>query len=150
MPVPLFKIAKVDESQSLVFGWANVSIAKSTSIASGGHLIDDLQRDSIPPDELEKGAYGFVLDFRETDEMHKGDAVGQLVESMVFTPDKLVKLATDPTSGEVDEEGLAVLKRLLPTRWWVGFKLAPSSFKAVQEKKFTMFSIAGEADRDDA
>lgn len=144
-----FQISKFDDAQNLVFGWANVSVAKSTSIASGGHVIYDLQKDAIPPEELEKGAYDFVLDFRETDEMHKGAAKGQLVESMVFTPDKLVKLATDPTSGKVDEEALTVLKRILPCRWWVGFKVAPSSYAAVKSGKFTMFSIAGEADRDE-
>lgn len=142
-----FQVSKLDDAQNLVFGWANVSIAKSTSVASGGHLIDDLQRDTIPPDELEKGAYDFVLDFRETDEMHTGNAVGQLVESMVFTPEKLEKLATDPTTGQVDREALTALERILPCRWWVGFKLAPKSYKAVKDGKFKMFSIAGEADR---
>lgn len=142
-----FLIAKLDDSERLVFGWANVSVAKSTAKATGGHEIFDLQKDSIPPAELEKAAYDFVLDFRETDEMHEGPCVGQLVESMVFTPEKLAKLATDPTTGKVDEATLSMLSKALPPRWWVGFKLEKSSYEAVKSGKFKMFSIAGEADR---
>lgn len=126
-----------------------MSIAKSTSVADGGHLINDLQKDTIPPEELEKGAYDFVLDFRETDEMHAGEATGHLVESMVFTPDKIKKLATDPTSGDVDEVALDVMTKVLTGRWWVGFKVAPTSYAKVKSGDFKMFSIAGEADRED-
>lgn len=143
-----FQISKLDDSQSLVFGYANVSVSKCTSIGSG-NLIKDLQADIIAPDDLERAAYEFVLNFRETDEMHAGDAVGQLVESMVFTPDKLVKLATDPTTGTVDQPALEAMQRILPPRWWVGFKLAPTSYQAVKSGKFKMFSIAGEADREE-
>lgn len=145
----VFHVSKLDDSQNLVFGWANVSVAKSTAAAVGGHDIFDLQLDSIPPVELEKAAYDFVLDFRETDEDHNGPCIGHLVESMVFTPEKLEKLATDPVSGAIDGEALTVLKRILPCRWWVGFKLAPDSYSAVKSGKFKMFSIAGEADREE-
>lgn len=142
-----FKIAKFDDAQNLVFGWANVSVSKSTAAGQGGEEFYDLQKDSIPPEELEAAAYDFVLEFREADEMHKGPAIGRLVESMVFTPDKLEKLATDPVSGTVAQEALAVLKQVLPPRWWVGFKLRPESYAGVRSGKFKMFSIAGEADR---
>lgn len=144
-----FCISKLDDNQSLVFGWANVSVAKSTAAADGGYPIFDLQKDSIPPLELEKGAYDFVLDFREADEMHEGSAVGQLVESMVFTPEKLEKFATDPASGLVDKAVLSTLQKVFPTRWWVGFKLEKSAYNAVKSGKYKMFSIAGEADRED-
>lgn len=147
MPDPTrFKIAKIDDSQSLVFGYANVSISKCTHQGTGS-LITDLQQDIVPPEELEKAAYEFVLNFREADEMHAGDAIGHLVESMVFTPDKLEKLATDPTTNLIDQEALTVLKRILPARWWVGFKLSPSSYQAVKSGRYKMFSIAGDADR---
>ncbi len=136
-----FKISKIDEDQRLVFGYANVSIAKGT-----GDLIDDLQEDIVEPHELEKMAYGFVLDFREADEMHKGGAIGQLVESMVFTDEKLEKLATK-LDGTVDEEVFNVLKAAIPPRWWVGFKLEKAVFEKVKSGKYRMFSIAGDADR---
>lgn len=142
-----FTITKFDDAQNLVFGWANVSVSKSTAAGKGGEEFFDLQKDSIPPEELEKAAYDFVLEFRETDEMHSGPAVGKLVESMVFTPEKLTKLATDPATGEVNKEQLEALTKALPPRWWVGFKLDPSSYQAVKSGKFKMFSIAGEAER---
>lgn len=148
MPDPTqFKISKVDDSQSLVFGYANVSISKCTHLGTGA-LITDLQQDIVPPDELEKAAYDFVLNFREADEMHEGDCIGHLVESMVFTPDKLEKLATDPTTNLIDQEALIVLKRILPARWWVGFKLSPTSYQAVKSGRYKMFSIAGDANRE--
>lgn len=143
----LFTIQKVNDEQSLVFGYANVSVSKSTSSGSGGHTIFDLQKDSIPPDELEKAAYDFVLDFRETDEMHKGPSVGRLVESIVFTPEKLQAFCTDPVTSIVNKEALEVLKQVLPPRWWVGFKLDKQAYQAVKSGKYKMFSIAGEADR---
>lgn len=145
-----FQIAKLDDGQSLVFGFANVSVSKSTAKADGGEEFFDLQADAIPPEELEKGAYAFNLDFREADDNHQGSATGHLVESMVFTPDKLEKFATDPVTGEVNKEHLEVLKKVFPTRWWVGFKMAPASYEAVKSGKFKMFSIAGEADRENA
>lgn len=142
-----FTVAKLVDDQCLVFGYANVSVAKSTAVGSGGHDIFDLQQDSIPPEELEKAAYDFVLDFRESDEMHAGPCVGQCIESMVFTPEKLKKFATDPTTGQINLDDLAVLEKLLPTRWWIGFKLNKASYDGVKTGKFKMFSIAGEADR---
>ena len=128
-----FQIAKTDEAECLVFGFANVSIAKD------GEEIVDLQGDIIEPADLEKAAYEFVLKFRETGEMHdKGDvkgAVGKLVESMVFTPDKL--------------DALGLAKDAVPCRWWVGFKLAPEAFAKVKDGTYRMFSIQGRADREE-
>ena len=132
MPQP-FQIAKTDEAERLVFGFANVSIAKD-----GGEIVD-LQGDIIEPSELESAAYDFVLKFRETGEMHdKGavkGAVGKLVESVVFTPEKL--------------EAMGLAKDAVPCRWWVGFKLAPEAFAKVADGTFRMFSIQGTADREE-
>lgn len=139
MPEP-FKILKTDKTEHLIFGYANVSIAKD------GKVITDLQGDRIAPDELEKGAYDYVLTAREADEMHAGGVVGHLVESIVFTDEKLAAFATDPSTGNVDKDGLEVLKRLLPPRWWVGFKLDPSAFEKVLSGEYKMLSIAGSAD----
>ena len=124
-----FQIAKLDEAERLVFGFANVSIAKD------GEEIVDLQGDIIEPADLEAAAYEFVLKFRDTGEMHKGGSVGTLVESMVFTPDKL--------------EALGIAKDAVPCRWWVGFKLAPEAFEKVKDGTYSMFSIQGRADREE-
>jgi hypothetical protein len=145
-----FQIAKYDTDQCIVFGFANVSVSKSTAAGTGGKQFFDLQEDAIPPDELEKAAYEHVLEFRETDEMHKGRAIGRLIESIVFTPEKLEKFATDPVTGKVCQEDLTVLKRVFPPRWWVGYKLEPASFAKVKDGTYKMFSIGGEADREEA
>lgn len=142
-----FHIAKLDKSERLVFGWANVSVSKATSHGVGGEQFYDLQADSIPPDELEKAAYLHVEEYRETDEMHRGGPVGTLVESIVFTPEKLEKFCTDPVTGEVNRGDLEVLKRLFPTRWWVGYRLEPEAFAKVLSGEYRMFSIGGEAER---
>lgn len=139
-----FTIAKLDDEQHLVFGFASVAIARD------GRPLEDTQEDIIPPEELEKMAYEHVLEFRESDVMHDEHAVGRMVESMVFTPEKLKALATNPSDGTVDEEALAALTRILPTRWWVGYKLDDASFQAVKAGKFPMFSIGGEAEREAA
>lgn len=144
-----FQIAKLDDEQCIVFGFANVSIAKTTAHGVGGHEIEDLQLDHVPPDELEKAAYVHVLESREADAMHTGPAIGHIVESLVFTPDKLEKFATDPVTGEVNPGDLEVLKRLFPTRWWVGYKVDKAVFAKVKSGEYKMFSIAGTADRED-
>lgn len=135
-----FKIVKTDTAEQLVFGYANVSIAKS------GKVITDLQDDRIAPAELENAAYDFVLHAREADEMHEGEPIGHLVESIVFTAEKNAALATDPVTGKIDKEGLAVLNKLFPCRWWVGFKVDKSAFQKVLSGEYTMFSIAGTAE----
>lgn len=142
-----FTIVKTVPKGCLIFGFANVSVSKSTAAAPGGEQFYDLQNDSVPPDELEAGAYDYVLEAREADEMHKGGVKGMLVESMVFTPDKLEKFATDPTTGEINIADLMVLKRIFPPRWWVGFKVDPDAFAKVKSGEYRMLSVAGEADR---
>lgn len=138
-----FAISKTDESKNLVFGYANVSVAKGDN---GGHLITDLQEDQISPAELEQTAYQFLLSSGDADVNHKGSVIGKCVESMVFTPEKLEKLAMDP-SGQVNKEHLAALTAALPPRWWIGFQVEPAVMKRVRSGELTMFSIAGEADR---
>lgn len=144
-----FQIAKLDDDECLVFGFANVSISKSTATGAGGEEFFDLQEDSIPPKELEIAAYEYVHKSGEVDEMHKGGSVGYLVESILFTPEKLERFATDPATGEVSQGDLMVLKRLFPCRWWVGYKLDKASYARVKSGEFKMFSIAGKAEREE-
>lgn len=125
-----FEIAKADTSRQLVFGWASVAVDKS------GTPVVDSQSDMIDPQTLEDAAYEFVLKFREANDSHAGPAIGQLVESMVFTPEKLAKLGLPADS--------------LPTGWWTGFKLTPDAFAAVADGSRRMFSIEGRATRVEA
>lgn len=128
-------IVKVNEAERLVFGWASVSIAKS------GEQIADLQGDMIDPAELEKAAIDFMLDYRDSGVMHGKDAdkrgvTGTIVESLVFTPEKLEKMGLAPDA--------------IPCRWWIGVKIHDDEvFKAVVDGKYRMFSIEGTGTREE-
>ncbi len=126
-----FTLAKFDDDEQLVFGWANVSMRVD------GELVVDRQGDIIEPEVLEKAAYNFMLDFRESGVNHEGPSIGQVVESVVFTPDKL--------------EAMGVAKDALPLGWWIGVKLEDQAvFKAVKAGKLPMFSIQGSGEREPA
>lgn len=124
------EIAKIDDEQRLVFGWANVAIRQD------GEVIEDLQGDVVDIQELEQAAYGFNLEFRGLDEMHDGVVKGRLVESFVVTPEKLEKMALPPDA--------------LPLGWWVGFQIEDdTAWELVKSGAYTMFSIAGRAIREE-
>lgn len=119
------QIEKAHDYRNLVFGWASVAFTKDGTQLhdSQGHLID--------VDDLEEMAYNFVLRDFTTGDMHRSEAFGELVESIVFTPEKIEKMGLQPNS--------------LPTAWWVGFRVPPEYHKMVREGKRTMFSIEGTA-----
>jgi hypothetical protein len=120
-------VLKLDTARQLVFGWASVAVTKD------GETLIDRQGDIIPPQELEDAAYEYVLTYREADEMHNQITKGQLVESVVFTPEKLRVMGLPADSA--------------PTGWWVGFKLDAETFRKVQDGRLSMFSIEGTAER---
>jgi hypothetical protein len=63
--------------------------------------------------------------------MHQGDADNVLIESMVFTPEKL------------DKMGIAA--GTVPLGWWVGYQVSPALFAKVKDGSRLMFSIEGTA-----
>jgi hypothetical protein len=120
-------IEKIDEEQRLVFGWANVPNPPGKDL---GDPKVDLQDDQIMLSELEKAAYEYVEFLGEGDEMHTDEVKAQLVESMVFTPDKMAKMG-------VDWQG--------NYGWWVGFRVEPGAFAKIKDGTYSMFSIGGSA-----
>jgi hypothetical protein len=121
-------ITKSNEDQQLVFGWASISINKD------GSLPLDWDDDVIPPTELEKAAYNFVLKYRGTGEMHKSETVGQLVESVIFTKDKI--------------EAMGLPEGSVPIGWWVGFHIPDKDvFNKIKDGTYKMFSIQGKSTR---
>lgn len=118
------RVAKIDEEQNLVFGWAYVSVKKT------GEEVVDHSLEMIEPDELEQAAYLFNLSFRDSGVMHEGDVVGKMVESVVFTEKKL--------------EMMGLEKSALPIGWWVGFYIEDDKiFAKVKDGTYKMFSIQG-------
>lgn len=118
-----FKVAKVNEEQGLVFGWASVAEVD-------GNLIVDHEGDVIEPAELEKGVYRFVKDARIASDRHRPETlgVGVMVESMIFTKEKQEILGID-----------------VPVGWWVGFQVDdPELRRSIRESEgHEAFSIGG-------
>jgi len=125
------KVCKVDEERHLVFGWSSMAVRKD------GAVVVDSQDDKIAPADLEEAVYSYVAFSGEANAMHDGPAVGQLVESLVVTPEKLEKMGLKSDA--------------LPQGWWTGFHVEDAkSWDAVKSGKYRMFSIEGRATREGA
>jgi hypothetical protein len=119
-------IAKMDEEQHLVFGWANVSIDEN------GDVPLDWQGDITSPQVLEKAAYKYVLKNKGTGEMHQGESVGYLVESVMMTKQKMASMG--------------IPEGVVPEGWWVGFFVPDDDVVAkIKDGSYKMFSIQGKA-----
>lgn len=126
-----FRITKADDEERLAFGWASVAER------ANGETVVDWQEDIVEMEELERAAYDFVQFYREGSEMHErgGLDIGVLVESMVFTADKMALLN--------------IPEGTLPYGWWVGFRVMDDDVWAkVKDGTYRMFSIEGEAVRE--
>ena len=123
-----FKVMKSDDEKMLAFGWASVSMRVD------GELIEDWQKDIVEPEELENAAYEFVLLYREGGEMHERGGAAVLIESVVFTKEKM--------------QAMGIPDGTLPIGWWIGFKVTDSDvWEKVKDGTYQMFSIEGEAER---
>lgn len=117
------KIVKRDDDKFLVFGYASVAD------------VEDSQGDVISIDELEKGAYLFMLHGGMGAEMHEVYGVADVVESIVFTKEKLKLL------------GLA--EDALPPAWWIGMKVRNAeTWQKIKNGDYKSFSIGGRAIRE--
>ncbi len=126
-----FKIAKSDDEKMLAFGWASVSMRVD------GELIEDCQQDIVEPEDLERAAYEFVLLYREGGEMHERGGSAMLVESVVFTKEKM--------------RAMGIPVGVLPIGWGIGFKVTDKAvWEKVKDGTYQMFSIEGEAQRVEA
>ena len=123
------KIAKRDDAKFQIFGWASVANDKD------GKPIVDHQGDVIPVEELEMAAYEFAAHNGVGGDMHQRYGVAYLIESMVFTPEKLAALGLPENS--------------LPSAWWVGFKVTDTdTWQKIKNGDYKMFSIGGRVVRE--
>jgi hypothetical protein len=123
------EIVKTDPAKQNVFGWAYVAISKDGQINydHSGDFVDDLE-------ELEGTAYDFVLKSRASDADHSNVQGGTLIESIVFTPEKIEKM------------GLPVGS--VPLGWWIGFHLDDAgTWDRVEKGELTSFSVHGKGIR---
>jgi hypothetical protein len=122
-------IAKSDDSQQTLFGWASIAVRKD------GQQIEDLQGDLIDIEDLEAAWYHYVLESGELNILHKGDCQGQLIEAIVFTPEKLAALGLAPDA--------------LPLGAWCGYYIADAAcYQDIKKQGYFMFSIEGSAVRE--
>lgn len=124
------RIAKQNEDQQIIFGWANVAVNKA------GEQLVDWQGDMIDPEELEKAAYEHVLEFRETGERHDPAlrSKGRLIESVVFTKEKMA--------------AMGIPEGTVPEGWWVGYRIDDSdTWSKIKKGEYRMFSIDGSGKR---
>jgi hypothetical protein len=124
-----FEISKVDQDMQMVFGW--LSIATDAQ----GNVVVDADNDIIEPNELERAAYNHVLKFRKAGENHE-ELIGDLVESMVFTKEKIA--------------ALGIPEGILPCcGWWVGYHITKSdAWDLVKGGHYNSFSIGGKGRRE--
>ena len=121
-----FSIQKSSDEKRLAFGWASISQDES-----GAELVD-LAEDIIDPDTLENAAYEFVRLYREGGEMHERGDCAVLVESVVFTKEKMA--------------AMGIPEGTLPTGWWIGFYVTDDEvWEKVKSGEYPMFSIEGMA-----
>nr|DAU69435.1 MAG TPA: serine protease [Caudoviricetes sp.] len=121
-----FSIQKSSDEKRLAFGWASISQDES-----GTELVD-LAEDIIDPDTLENAAYEFVRLYREGGEMHERGDCAVLVESVVFTKEKMA--------------AMGIPEGTLPTGWWIGFYITDDEvWEKVKSGEYPMFSIEGTA-----
>lgn len=122
---------KVDEEKRLVFGWSYVAQDET------GEVLIDKQGDFIDePEELEKAAYGYVVDSRRGDVMHAKRDVATLVESIVFTPEKA--------------ESMGIPEGTIPRNaWWTGYFVKDDhTWDLVKQGKLKGFSMGGKGTRE--
>lgn len=127
-------ILKYDDDRRLAFGWAYTSHDANGEVVvdKSGEFISDVRT-------LEEAAYGFVTkSVRRSGVMHERDSknlpvgTGDLVESMVFTKEKMEKMGIPPG--------------ILPQgAWWVGFRVDEDKWPDVKSGVYGSFSIAGKA-----
>lgn len=119
-------IMKMKDDEHLVFGWANVSVNNT------GDIPIDWQDDITSPEVLEKAAYQYVLKHRTTGEMHQGESVGYMVESVMFTKQKM--------------EAMGIPESIVNEGWWIGFYVPDDEVVAkIKDGQYKMFSIQGQA-----
>lgn len=122
------RIVKTSEDKQMVFGWANVSV-------KDGKEIQDFQDDIIDIEDLENAVYDYVLNFRIAGENHKKSNVGVLIESLVFTPEKI--------------SAMNLSEEQVPLGWWIGFKIEDVDvWKKIKNDDYLMFSIEGKGVRE--
>lgn len=121
-------ISKVDDEERMIWGWASV-------IEEDGTVVTDKQGDKIELAELSNAAREFMKFYRVGGDMHDVMGTGDIVESIVFTPDLQKALGID-------------LKKV---GWFIGYHVTSDDvWKRVKSGDLKAFSFGGRARRVEA
>lgn len=127
---------KAIPKQRRVFGFASVAMK------ADGTLPTETEGDVIDTPEAiamwEDAFYDFVKEARVADDLHDKVKIAEMIECVVFTPEKTAAMAA-----VFPEWGVA---KSAPIATWVGFEIAPGSagdelVKKVASGERAMFSI---------
>ncbi len=147
------KLDRFDDDRRIAFGFAYVARAAPTTKGMELQRVVDHSGEFMEPDVLERAAYDFNLLYREGDEEHTSAVKADLIESVVFTEEKLRRWATDG-DGAVDEGRLDVLKATFGESWWTGWRIREPGegeddmWPRVKSGELGMLSIGGYARRE--
>jgi hypothetical protein len=120
-----FDFEKADTTGSYVRGWASV-------VSMDGKPVEDTQGDVIAIEELRKAAHNYITDARVAKAMHKGNAVGEVVESIIIDDEVAKALGV-----EGGKRG-----------WWIGMRITDEAIqKRVRSRELKAFSIGGKGRR---
>jgi hypothetical protein len=127
---PLFvssvSIVKSVPAANQVFGWASVA-----NTPQGEYT--DMEGHSVDVSDLEKAAYNSIVHLSKgeaANDTHSSEVFGKMIESMVYTPEKIAALG---------------LPSDFQQGWWVGLELPPERYQSVVSGDRLMFSIEGSA-----
>ena len=91
-------IIKVDAPRRMFFGWSYV-------VKKNGEYVEDHSGDIVDTpeavDAMENAFYQYALHSRGGDDGHSVFGVAQLVEQVVFTPEKIEKMGLNPETTPV-------------------------------------------------
>ena len=120
---PGFQLIHKVDPKNQIFGWASVVFTPEGQVEDHeGHLID--------VEDLENAAYSFAFTKAAANDMHRSEPFGRMIESMVFTPEKLKAMG---------------LPDGFQSGWWVGMELPPDRYQSVISGERPMLSIEGSA-----
>ena len=130
--VSTFEPVIKDNSQHLLFGWAYIAKDKNNEqmIDHSGEFVKEA--DFV---DLETAIYAFNMAFRDSDIRHSCVAKGTLVESMVFTKEKMEKMG--------------IPEGIVPLGVWVGFHFSDDEdWNEIRKMSSPMFSLFGSATKE--
>lgn len=121
------KVAKFDEEQRIVYGWASVVTEK-------GEPVVDRQGDVIEAENLVKAVNNFMEHVRVGKTMHVGEQTGMVLHSLPVT-----KEISEALGIQTDREG-----------WIVAYKVYDDAvWEMVKSGELAAFSIGGRAVKED-